>query len=569
MIPDLHDQAPLARENTIEELRHKLAFYKLLDEVAARFHACHEVDIDEAITHALRDIGIFVGADRTYLFMFSRNQLLVSNTHEWCAEGITAQKDQLQNLAAKDYSWFFSQLDNGDYFYIPSVADLPAHARTDQLLLEMQQIKSLLLVPLRRFDKTYGFLGFDAVSQTCEWSAEDINLLTILAKIILMAKSYQQSRDFVRISRQMANNITEGVFIFREPNKVLWVNEAFTAITGYTFEDVISKPYFLKDLVVADQEAVQEMHQQLRSHGIWSGTLNSRHKDGRCYPASFFINRNREENTKWFRYIAVFKDVSEDYKLEQERSQLKKQTITAQKLNSLSAMSAAVVHEIAQPLNAIKVLVDGMLYFQHNQYELPQSEIFQKLADVSTEIRRIDEIIQSIRSYASSNQSTELSACRWHDAIERVLGLLGRQLATHQIIINLVLAKDLPQMYANPLRLDEVLINLLVNAMNALDWSHKRDKEIICRTLSTGTQAILEVADNAYGIDESLHEMIFEPFFTDHHGSHGMGLGLSIVASIVSSLKGHVSVYNNEKGGATFRVELPTLKNYPAIGILE
>lgn len=566
MIPQLHH---LVSEDTFEELRRKLAFYRLLDEVAARFHASHEVDMDQAITQSLRDIGVFVGADRSYLFMFSRNQLSVSNTHEWCAEGITAQKDQLQNLAVKDYPWFAAQVNMGDYFYIPSVADMPADARSDQELLQMQQIQSLLLVPLRRFDKTYGFLGFDAVKQTRAWSAEDISLLAILAKIILMAKNYQQSRDFVRISRQMANSITEGVFIFREPDRILWVNEAFTAITGYIFDDVVRKPYFLKDLVETEQEAVTEMHQQLRSNGKWSGTLSCRHKDGHCYPASFFINRNREENADLIRYIAIFKDVTDFYKLEQERAQLKKQTITAQKLNSLSAMSAAVVHEIAQPLNAIKVLVDGMLYFQHNQYELPQPEIFQKLADVSTEIKRIDEIIQSIRSYASSNQSTELTACSWNDAIERVLGLLGRQLATHQINVNLAMDTNLPQIYANPLRLDEVLINLLVNAMNALDWSHKRDKEIICRTCSTETHAVLEVADNAYGIDESLHEMIFEPFFTDHHGSHGMGLGLSIVASIISSLKGQISVYNNDKGGATFRVELPDLKTCHSMEVLE
>ncbi len=545
-MPIFFDKASLTEQFTSE----------MLGSIFSRFHSSQYGQLDDAIQQTLQEIGTFVQADRSYLFLFSDDNLLMTNTHEWCAAGISAQKDNLQNLSLADYIWFINKLFSDDYIYIPSVENMSESAPREQAILASQEIQSLLIVPLKRNHKMYGFLGFDAVTQTREWSTEDIKLLTIVANILLWAKNHKVAEDFMRIARQLANSIEEGIFIIREPNTIIWTNQAFTQITGYAHKDIIGKPHFFLDLVEPEQATVKDMHRQLKEQGRWSGTVNCKHKDGYNYPASFFISTSRDENENLSRYLVILKDISEQYKLEQERIKLKKQTITAQKLNSLSAMSAGVVHEIAQPLNAIKVLVDGMLYCQQNDYELPQSE---KLGAVSTEIRRIDEIIQSIRSFASLNQSTALSSCSWNEAVERALGLLGRQLATHQIIISPSLAADLPRMYANPLRLDEVIVNLLANAMQALDLTEKTDKEITFKTNYIDKHTILEIADNACGIDESLHDMIFEPFYTSNNNAQGMGLGLSVVASIMTSMNGQVTVFNNEKGGATFRLELPII----------
>lgn len=559
MLPNDFNDALLTRQNTTE-MQYQLAFHNLLVSVFSRFHSSQYGQLDKAIEQTLQEIGTFVQADRSYLFLFSEDNLFMSNTHEWFAEGIPAQKDNLQNLSTTDYSWFINELLSSDYLYIPSVEKMSGAALMEQTILASQQIKSLLAVPLKRQNTMYGFLGFDAVTQPREWSVEEINLLTIIANILFWAKNSKQTANHIRIALQLANSIEEGIYIITEPDQISWVNKAFNQITGYSYEDIIGQPHFLVDLVEMDQAAVKNMHQLLREQGRWSGIVTGKHKDGHTYPASFFISTNQEKDENLVRYLIIIKDISEYYELEQERAKLQKQTITAQKLNSLSAMSAGVVHEIAQPLNSIKVMVDGMLYCYQNNFELPRSEIFQKLGEVSTEIKRIDEIIQSIRSFAGSSQSTELSPCSWNEAVERALGLLGRQMATHQIIVRPVLAADLPLMYANPLRLDEVLVNLLVNAMHALDLCDKKEKEIICTTSYTDKHTILEITDNACGIDESLYEMIFEPFFTDKHSPNGMGLGLSVVASIMTSLQGQVVVSNNDKGGATFRLELPIYK---------
>ena len=121
----------------------------MLDSVFSRFHSIQYGQLDEAIEHALQEIGLFVQADRSYLFLFSDDKLLMSNVHEWCAEGISAQKDHLQNLALADYNWAINELFSAEYIYIPSVENMPDSAQREQALLASQQIQSLLLVPLK------------------------------------------------------------------------------------------------------------------------------------------------------------------------------------------------------------------------------------------------------------------------------------------------------------------------------------------------------------------------------------------------------------------------------------
>ncbi len=538
-------------------LDYQLAFEKLLGSIFTRFLNVTDDDLDEMIQLTLEEIGSFVQADRAYLFLLSDYKQLMSNTHEWCAEGILPQIEHLQDLSLTEHSWIITELSGSDSLYIPLVEDMPESAQIAQELLAMQGIKSLLLVPLMISHNLAGFLGFDAVTEPRLWSKEDINLLAIIAKILAFAKERKRSHDIDRITRQLLDSIGEGIFIIRHPDTISEINQAFSRITGYHKEDIVGKHHQLLDLVERDWAILGDMHKKLTEQGNWTGIVKGIHKDGHVYPASLSISTHHDTHEHLTRHLVIFQDLTEHQKLIQERNRLQKQTLTAQKLNSLSTMSAGMVHEIAQPLNSIKVLVDGMLYCHQNSYALPETEIFEKLGEVSTEIKRIDEIIQHMRSFARLNQSDELSPCNWNEAVRRALGLLGRQLAAHEIIVSTMLQPNAPQIYANPNRLDEILLNLLVNSMQALDATRQANKEIICRTFHAEDYTTLEIADNASGIDDSIQEMIFEPFFTTKPAGQGMGMGLSIVESIMSLLNGQISVYNNDNGGATFRLELP------------
>lgn len=105
-------------------------------------------------------------------------------------------------------------------------------------------------------------------------------------------------------------------------------------------------------------------------------------------------------------------------------------------------------------------------------------------------------------------------------------------------------------------RLEEVVINLIINAMQALVASGREEREVFIRTCH-GANVILEISDNATGIGAEYMDKVFDPFFTTKEAGEGMGIGLSITHSFVTSLGGRINATNNDKGGATFWVEFP------------
>ena len=137
--------------------------------------------------------------------------------------------------------------------------------------------------------------------------------------------------------------------------------------------------------------------------------------------------------------------------------------------------------------------------------------------------------------------------------------MIGSQLSSHGIKLKKSLQDALPAVLGENLRLEEVVVNLLVNAMHALNGTGKKEKVINIATRA-GKKVILEISDNATGINKKIKDKIFDPFFTTKGVGVGMGLGLSIVHSIVTSFNGKIHVEANEMGGATFRVEFPVLK---------
>lgn len=233
----------------------------------------------------------------------------------------------------------------------------------------------------------------------------------------------------------------------------------------------------------------------------------------------------------------------------------------AQRLASLSAMSAGIVHEIAQPLNSIKILADGMLYWHKKGQSIPSVTLVDKLKKISAQAGRISDIMNHIRSLAAIKHAPAPVPCNLNEAVNAALSLLRRQLSAHGILVRTILEENLPGVLAHPNRLEEVVINLVVNAMHALDTVDRFDKKVSCVTRLCNGQVLLEVSDNGPGVPEEIMTHIFEPFFSTKPSGEGMGLGLAIVQSFITSCHGHVSVRNNQEGGSTFTVALPALSH--------
>lgn len=231
-----------------------------------------------------------------------------------------------------------------------------------------------------------------------------------------------------------------------------------------------------------------------------------------------------------------------------------------QRLEALGSLAAGIAHEINQPLSALHLYASGMQMLME-QGSATREQVLDRLSLILSQADRIRQIISHMRALVMQEESPPCSAVRYADAVNDALGLVGTQLLDHEIKISLVIPDNLPRVHANEVQLEQVVINLLVNAMHALDTlppETEREKRIhMTAEQRTEETLTLCVADNGPGVGP-LPSRVFDPFYTTKDPHKGMGLGLSIVHAFVTGWNGSIEAGNNPEGhGAVFSVTLP------------
>ncbi|MDD5420341.1 MAG: PAS domain-containing protein, partial [Methanomicrobiaceae archaeon] len=164
-----------------------------------------------AVNASLRDIGILSGASRAYLFLMRDGEPVLDNTHEWCADGVSPQIENLQNQPDDMAPWWMGKLRRGEIIHIADVTLLPLEARAEKEFLQAQEIRSLIVLPLHLKRKLAGFIGFDNVTKTGHWSGEDVELLLITADIIGSALERRRAEEALRRSRRELSLILDSM----------------------------------------------------------------------------------------------------------------------------------------------------------------------------------------------------------------------------------------------------------------------------------------------------------------------------------------------------------------------
>ena len=164
----------------------------IISEFAADFMASSLGDFDAAIERSLKHAGEYMHADRTYLFLVQEDREYMSNTHEWCAPGISPEIANLQNIPVESTPWWWEQLHSTGYVLVPSVKDMPPEAITEKEILEAQGIHSVCVYPLRRGSELIGFLGNDAVMSPGKWGEEVLEFLGLFSELLSISLEHRQ-----------------------------------------------------------------------------------------------------------------------------------------------------------------------------------------------------------------------------------------------------------------------------------------------------------------------------------------------------------------------------------------
>ena len=246
------------------------------------------------------------------------------------------------------------------------------------------------------------------------------------------------------------------------------------------------------------------------------------------------------------------REIAEREKVQETLAVAEQTLAQSSKLAALGEMSAAVSHELNQPLAAMKTYLAGArLLLRRNRPEEALSS-FQRIDDL---IERMGAITRQLKSYARKS-GDQLTPVNMGEALASALSMMEPQLKQRRIRITRALPDNPVMVMGDRIRIEQVLINLLRNAMDATQTVGEPEIDII---LAAGETATLTVRDNGEGIKDL--ENLFEPFYTTKKPGEGVGLGLAISSGIVNDLGGRLTARNAKGGGAVFEVQLPILSN--------
>jgi len=261
----------------------------------------------------------------------------------------------------------------------------------------------------------------------------------------------------------------------------------------------------------------------------------------------------------------IVQDISARKKSEEEAARLRHDLAHVARMSTVGELSQNIAHEVNQPLAAIVVNAEAALRLL-KEPEPDIEEVREALGDIVSDQKRAGEVVQRIRALVKKDRPVHIRVDLNGLAQDAVKVVQGDATARNARIL-LDLDSGMPPVWGDQVQLQQVVINLLVNALDALDRDASSPRRIKVKTgCENAVGAMISVSDTGVGIDAETAERLFEPFFTTK--SQGMGLGLSISRSIVEAHGGKIRAVANGDGGATFHVSLPVVKPECAEGHL-
>jgi histidine kinase len=348
---------------------------------------------------------------------------------------------------------------------------------------------------------------------------------------------------------EIFNQIPNPVFVVDHDSlEVLDCNKSVTVVYGLSREDIIGRSFldlFLpaeRSRYAADIRTTAELNQVKHLHKNQSRlVVNVRISPGE-YPGRKVLLVTTSDITK---------------RLEAEQN-----LIQASKMATLGEMATGIAHELNQPLSVIKTASSFFIKKLDRQQAIEQGTLGTMLRKIDGNVDRATRIIDHMRQFARKSD-LKLERIQLNEVLRRAFDIFSQQLKLRSIEVAWEIDPELPKIDADPGRLEQVFINLLINARDAIEerWGAAEAgpglKHIVIGTRAAGPLVVCEICDTGVGVPAHMTERIFEPFFTTKQAGKGTGLGLSISYGIVKDCRGTIRVRPHPAGGACFVLEFP------------
>ena len=345
------------------------------------------------------------------------------------------------------------------------------------------------------------------------------------------------------------DNIPNPVFVLdMDTLEILDCNASVETVYGYKKDEIMARS-FLELFRPEEQDHYQNL---IKTNSVIN---QARHRDNKGRPLFVNIRISPHAYPGEKVYLVTTSDITQRLETEQ-------QLIQASKMATLGEMATGVAHELNQPLSVIKTASRFFMKKIRNKEKIKDDILLTMSEEINTYVDRATKIINHMRQFGRKSDTT-LEKVQVNAILEKALEILAQQLKVRGIDLVRDFEQDLPPIMADPDRLEQVFINLLINARDAIDErfqsrSYQKDaKAITLKTRSNAKRVTVEVHDTGAGIPDHLLERIFDPFFTTKKVGQGTGLGLSISYGIIQECNGSIRAVSRKGEGTGFIIQFP------------
>jgi len=348
----------------------------------------------------------------------------------------------------------------------------------------------------------------------------------------------------------------DGIVISDHQGRILRFNPAAQRLFGYSEDQVLGQN--VSTLMPAPDREQHDgyLHRYITTRkrtiiGI-GREVTGLHADGSFFPLHLSIGEIRGAEDP--RFVAIIHDLSERKATEVVVKQLETHLAHADRLVMLGELTAGIGHEINQPLTAIAAFADAGSRMLKSDTPQSRDELENILHRISEQAHRAGNVVNRLRALSRRGELTK-STQRMDVLVHSVLQLFDHELKNSKISLHTQFDAALPMLILDEIQIQQVLVNLIKNALDSLSASDTSNPEIHIRANVSETQVLISVSDNGPGVPPNIEMHLFEPFFTTK--KHGVGLGLSICKNIAMAHGGNLTYRKPTDSGAEFVLSLP------------
>jgi signal transduction histidine kinase len=581
-----------ARKRTRVLLEERLRFEALLAELSARLIHVSAADIDKALERALQQVGVFLGVDRASLDEYVGGA--PGGRLSWALPGL---EEPPPVMNADQFPWTTKALARGDVVRFARRDELPEEAAFDRASYEWVGTRSKVLLPLRAGGPMLGVLAFGSVHHERPWPDELVDRLRLLSEAF--ASALERKRIELSLAERLCFEklLSTLTATFSDLSAVDFDPEAHRALhrivdllgvdrgcliefsrdggtaRSWAVEDWLTVDEFpwMKDRLQRGEVVSVSQVEELPAEAVVDrrSYISQRIKPQVAVPllvggavvgglvlGTVGAERAKsEELMQQLRLLGeVFANALARRQEELSAQRLRQDLAHIGRVSALGELTASLAHELNQPLTAILSNAQtAQSLLTADSVDL--AEIREILNDIVADDKRAGEVIGRLR-FLLKKGALEHVPLDLNEVVREVARLVRNDAIIRNVSMRLELGPGLPPVHGDRVQLQQVVLNLVLNGLEAMREPWAGERTLVIRTSREGEAAIaIAVQDSGTGIDDTDGDCMFQPLYTTK--SEGLGMGLAIARTIVNAHGGRLGATNNTAGGATFHFTLP------------